>query len=78
MPVSEEPASCELSHVFAPSINSSLLLKRCDASQGPVEMHKTVIECERLYAEVHCHEGALHRKSAFHAFCSEWPYSFFI
>jgi hypothetical protein len=33
MPVSKKSAACELSHVFTPSINSSLLLKRCDRNQ---------------------------------------------
>jgi hypothetical protein len=29
----KEVAACELSHVLAPSINSSLLLKSCDHNQ---------------------------------------------
>jgi hypothetical protein len=33
MPVSKKSAACELSHVLTPSINSSLLLKRCDRNQ---------------------------------------------
>jgi hypothetical protein len=32
-----------------------------------------VPECKQLYADTHCHGGALHHMSAFHAFCSEWP-----
>jgi hypothetical protein len=36
-----------------------------------------VLECEQLYADAHCHWGTLHRMSAFHAFCAEWPYSGF-
>jgi hypothetical protein len=38
-----------------------------------------VLECEHLYADMHCHGGALHRMSAFHAFCSDWTalYRFF-
>jgi hypothetical protein len=31
-----------------------------------------VLEIEQLYADAHCHGEALHRMSAFHAFCSEW------
>jgi hypothetical protein len=27
-----------------------------------------VLECEQLYADAHCHGGALHRMSAFHVF----------
>jgi hypothetical protein len=37
-----------------------------------------VLECEQLYADVHCHGGALHRMSAFDAFCSKWPYAVFL
>jgi hypothetical protein len=33
MPVSNKSATCELSHVFTPSINYSLLLKHCDPNQ---------------------------------------------
>jgi hypothetical protein len=36
-----------------------------------------MLECEQLYAGTHCHVGALHQMSAFHAFCSEWPYGIF-
>jgi hypothetical protein len=36
----------------------------------------SVLECERLFEVVHCHWGILHRMSAFHDFCSEWPYTF--
>jgi hypothetical protein len=36
-----------------------------------------VLECMQLYAGMYCYGGALHRMSAFHAFCSdEWPYKF--
>jgi hypothetical protein len=36
-----------------------------------------MLKCEQLYEETHCHGGALHRKSAFHVFCSEWSYAIF-
>jgi hypothetical protein len=32
-PVSKKPALCDHSHVLKPSINASLLLKRCDCNQ---------------------------------------------
>jgi hypothetical protein len=40
----------------------------------------TVLECKQLYLymDVHCLGGALHQMSAFHAFCSEWPYAVFL
>jgi hypothetical protein len=31
-----------------------------------------------INADKHCHGGALHRMSAFHAFCSERPYAAFL
>jgi hypothetical protein len=39
-----------------------------------------VIEWEHLYMDMHCHGGALpvHWISAFHTFCSEWPYIIFL
>jgi hypothetical protein len=36
-----------------------------------------VFECGGLYVDAHCHGGALHQMSAFHAFCAERPYAFF-
>jgi hypothetical protein len=45
--------------------------------QLPVEMLQTVLECKQLYTEAHCHGRALYQTSAFHAFCSEWPYTVF-
>jgi hypothetical protein len=37
-----------------------------------------VFECEQLNADAYCHGGTLHRVSAFHVFCSEWPYAVFL
>jgi hypothetical protein len=37
-----------------------------------------VLKCEQLYVGTHCHGGALCWMSAFHAFCSEWPYAIFL
>jgi hypothetical protein len=37
-----------------------------------------VHDCEQLHAEAHCHEGAVHRMSAFHTFCSEWTDAFIV
>jgi hypothetical protein len=34
-----------------------------------------VLKCGEMYADTHCHGEALYRMSAFHAFCSEWPYA---
>jgi hypothetical protein len=36
---------------------------------------KIVLECEQLYVKAYCHGEALHRMSAFHTFCSAWPYA---
>jgi hypothetical protein len=36
----------------------------------------TVFECEQLYADAHCHGGALHRISAFHAIVLNGPMQF--
>jgi hypothetical protein len=36
-----------------------------------------VLKSEQLYVDAHCHGGALHHMSAFHAFYSEWPYAVF-
>jgi hypothetical protein len=39
-----------------------------------------LLKCEHLYADMHCHEGALwvQRMSAIHTFCSKWPYAVFL
>jgi hypothetical protein len=34
-----------------------------------------VLVCEQLYADAHCHQGALDRISEFHTFFSEWPFA---
>jgi hypothetical protein len=34
-----------------------------------------VLKCEQLSADPNGHGGAHHQMSAFHAFCSEWPYA---
>jgi hypothetical protein len=36
-----------------------------------------ILECEQLCANAHCQGEALHRMSAYHAFCSEWSYASF-
>jgi hypothetical protein len=54
---------------------SEIRVVRRALKQLPVEMLQ---QCEQLYADAHCHGGALHRMSAFHALCSEWPYSVFL
>jgi hypothetical protein len=35
-----------------------------------------MFERKVLYADIRCREGTMHRMSAFHTFCSEWPYAF--
>jgi hypothetical protein len=44
----------------------------------PIWNAPAVLECEQLYADMHRHGGALHHMSAFHTFCSEWPYTVFL
>jgi hypothetical protein len=49
------------------------LCEYCSKITETTALHR--IECEHLYADMHCHGGALHWMSAFHAFCSEWLYA---
>jgi hypothetical protein len=43
----------------------------------PSRNASAVLECEHLCADAYFHGGALHRMSALHASCSEWPYTVF-
>jgi hypothetical protein len=45
--------------------------------QLPVEMLQQCSGAASGMQDVHCHGGALHQMSAFHAFCSEALHSFF-
>jgi hypothetical protein len=64
------------------------MYRRSERDQSCKEVSQTTpswntpvaLECEHLYsyADAHCHGGALHRLSAFHAFSSEWPYAVFL
>jgi hypothetical protein len=67
---------------LTPSINS--FLKCCDTNQflgytGEIMAVRRWSDNSQLkcsYADTHCHGGALHRMSAFHAFCSVLAYVF--
>lgn len=63
---------------FTPSIKSSLLLEQHDHNQLFWQTNTYflgALEYPQLYVDMHWRKGALHRVSAFHAFCSELPYA---
>jgi hypothetical protein len=85
MPVSKKSAVCELSHIFDTFNQLHLIVEALwsqpvlQGDQGSKEDAQTipslnapaVLEWEQLNEEAHCLVGALHRMSAFHAFCSK-------
>jgi hypothetical protein len=41
------------------------------------QLAEMLLQCKQLYANEHSYGEALRWMSAFHAFCSEWPYAVF-
>jgi hypothetical protein len=48
-----------------------------DGQTAPSWNVPALLVCKQLYVGMQCHGGTPYWMSAFHSFCSEWPYAVF-